>query len=187
MGRNLPAGHNNGGIKMIKRLRTLGAIAMVMFCAGIASADIGTFYDNSEAYHGPIYTAPDGSTTAGCYNNSNWRVYESDHFLIYSDISSDAIRIKLAQMAETEFATVKSVLGVTDTELGINPAEPSTKLHICSDGVGTTATGGFTGVSMPALDGANVPGICPTATPVTAKPLGMRWSTSSTVYLHRIT
>jgi len=125
-------------------------------CVGTAGAATGTFYNNSVGYHGPIYTSRDGAQACGCYNNPNWRVYESDHFLVYSDISSYNVRVLFAQMAETEFDAVKTVLGVTDAELGINTTVSSTKLHICSDGVGSNGTGTSDGISMPALDGQNL-------------------------------
>lgn len=128
----------------------------LIFSVGIASATTGTFYVNSVGYHGPIHTSRDGSTTAGCYNNPNWWVYESDHFLVYSDISSDDVRVQFAQMAEAEFDAVKTVIGVTDAELGISTTASSSKLHICSDGVGSNGTGNSTGISMPALDGQNL-------------------------------
>jgi hypothetical protein len=142
---------------MIKLLRQLAVIATVMFCAGISGATGSwTFYTTTVPYGGPIYTSPDGTKLASCHLNSYLWVYESDHFIIYSDSSSsDPIRTNLARMAETEFTANKSILGVSDTDLGINTALPSTKLHICSDLVGSNATGDYTGVSVPALDGSN--------------------------------
>jgi len=59
-------------------------------------------------------------------------------------------------MSETEFASVKATLGVTDGELGISTTEPSTKRHICSDWNSENATGDSSGISMPALDESNV-------------------------------
>ena len=131
-------------------------VTMLIFSAGMAIASgIGTFYVNTEAYHGPIYVSPDGSTLASCHNNVNWRVYESDHFLVYCDRSSDTNCSKYAGMSETEFASVKATLGVTDGELGISTTEPSTKPHICSDWNSEAASGDSSGISMPALDESN--------------------------------
>jgi hypothetical protein len=123
-------------------------ISMLIFSGGISSAATGTFYTNSEGYY--------GQGDSGCDGNPNWWVYESDHFLIYSDISSDYVRVLLAQMAEKEFATLKTAFGVTDTELGIDTNDSSTKPHICSSGVGSVGCGGYRGISMPALDGENM-------------------------------
>jgi hypothetical protein len=145
-----------GIMKTLLRLPAL-IVAMLFLGTGLAIAGgAGTFYVNTEAYHGPIYVSPDGSVLASCHNNGNWRVYESDHFLVYCDQSSDANCSKYSGMAETEFASVKATLGVTDGELGINTTEPSTKRHICSDWNGSGASGDSSGITMPALDESNV-------------------------------
>ncbi len=122
--------------------------SMLIFSGGMSSAATGTFYTNSEGYF--------GQGGSGCDDNPNWWVYESEHFLVYSDISSDYVRVLLAQMAEKEFAALKSVFGVTDAELGIDTNDPSTKPHICSSGTGSSGCGGYRGISMPALDGENM-------------------------------
>ena len=97
---------------------------------------------------------------AGCTNNTNRRVYESDHFLVYTDSSVDAVVVALAQIVESEFSTAKSTLGVADADLPINAALPSTKLHVCSSvggsGTNTAGSGDGTGIAMSALDGPNV-------------------------------
>jgi hypothetical protein len=148
---------------MIKFLRYFVVTSILIFFAGIASATdtTGTYYTNFEAYHGPQYTSPDGVTFAGCYGlpntGDNWRVYESAHYLVYSDVAeSDYYRKYLADVAETELEAIKTMLSVSDSDLGIDPTVASTKLHICSDGVGSNASGGRSGISMPALNGTHV-------------------------------
>jgi hypothetical protein len=132
-------------------------VTMLIFSAGVAICASGTFYTNSEAYHGPDYVDLNGIIKASCNDadNNKW-VYESDHFLVYCDLSSDANCSRYAGMAETEFASVKVTLGITtDGELGISTTVPSTKPHICSDWNSEGASGNSSGISMPALDESN--------------------------------
>lgn len=103
----------------------------MLLCFTVAPAAIagtGTFVSNKTV----SFNVGWQNNTPGCVGYDN-RVYETDHFLVISNGTSDDNRIKLANYLETAYTNIKSKLGISDGDIAITISDSNSKFVACAD------------------------------------------------------
>ncbi len=130
MHRNVVSKADRSYLDMNLRITIFSSTVLIAFILMGCSGDVNPVAPDQGAWVSDI---PFTYTLLGIENTlpHDNRIYETANFLIFSDASSDALKIEIAVIAEESLAELKQAFTISSsTELGITDQESKVKIYI---------------------------------------------------------
>lgn len=140
--------------------RAIMTICATLMMHGLGTAQAGQYVTSVpgvslSSWNSPL---PQWTGGSGC-QSPDGRAYESEHFLVLGNGTSDANRQKLSDILELAYTELAEVIGFSESDMGISTA--SLKILVCADlgnsDLSSQGSGGYRSMLLNALDAPVIP------------------------------